>query len=110
MRSALGAFGLAASIAGCATASLSSPAPHRGGAVELSSREPEPGCSLLGALELRAPAGGRTTPELLGAWAAERGGNYVVLDAFSVVAEPDVELITRARLFSCPAPRVAVAR
>jgi hypothetical protein len=39
---------------------------------------------------------------MLGAWAAERGGNYVVVDAFSVRAEPDTEVIARARLFACP--------
>jgi hypothetical protein len=94
------ALALVAIVAGCAA-----DAPSRGRvAVEMSSREPERDCAWLGVLEVRAPPRARTAQEMLGAWAAERGGNYVVVDAFSVRAEPETEVVARARLYACPRP------
>ncbi|HZS36317.1 MAG TPA: hypothetical protein VFF06_05800 [Polyangia bacterium] len=107
MRHALGALALVVGAAGCAPVKLAAGARV---AVELSSREPDRACALVGAVELRSPGGAASAGQLLGAWALERGGNYVVLDAFSVVSEPALEVITRARLFACPPPRFARAR
>jgi len=44
-----------------------------------------------------------TSHELLRAYAAERGANYVVLDAFGAIrTDDDIVAVTRARLFRCP--------
>lgn len=71
--------------------------------VAVSMVEAPAGCRPLEAVEVRA---GRSDPiahALLRAFAVERGANYVVVDAFGVVADEDeVFAVARARLFACP--------
>jgi hypothetical protein len=98
----LGLVLAAALIAGCAEPEAPArPDPVRG--VELSTVEAPAGCKPLEAVEVRSGHHDPTSHELLRAFAAERGANYVVLDAFGVLAETDdIFAITRARLFQCP--------
>lgn len=72
--------------------------------VQLSNREPGPGCHPVECVEVRSGQNERPTSDALVAYAARRGANYVVLDTFTVYDEPDDEsVLTRARLFRCPA-------
>jgi hypothetical protein len=89
-------------IAGCAEDEFPSrPGPMRG--VELSTVEAPPTCRPIEAVEVRSGHHDPTSHEMLSAHALERGANYVVLDAFAVVANSnDIYAVTRARLFQCP--------
>jgi hypothetical protein len=89
-------------LAGCSEAELlRRPDPVPG--VELSNRQARAECRPVEAVEVRAGHHDPTSHELLKALAAERGANYVVLDAFAVVStSDDIYAITQARLFQCP--------
>jgi hypothetical protein len=96
-------WGLVATLlAGCVEEEvLRRPDPMPG--VELSTEQASPACRPVEAVEVRSGQQDPTTHELLRAFAVERGANYVVLDAFGVVANnDDIFAITRARLFQCP--------
>jgi hypothetical protein len=89
-------------IAGCAEDELlTRPGPMRG--VELTTVEASPACRWIEAVEVRSGHRDPTANEMLSAHAFERGANYVVLDAFAVVANSeDIYAVTRARLYQCP--------
>ncbi len=89
-------------LAGCAEENpFRRPPPVPG--VELSTVEAVADCRPVQAVEVRSGQHDPTSHELLKAFAAEQGANYVVLDAFGVVAEEDdIFAVTRARLFRCP--------
>jgi hypothetical protein len=70
--------------------------------VQVANREPGSDCRALDAVEVRSSRADAPTLEQLRVYAAERGANYVVIDRFSVYDERD-EVLTRGRLFSCPA-------
>src|SRR5262249_30356038 len=71
--------------------------------VELSAVEAPPSCQPMDAVEIRSGEHEPTSHDQLRAYAADRGANYVVLDAFGVVySEDDIIAVTRARLFRCP--------
>lgn len=89
-------------LAGCAEENVFRRPPPVPG-VELSTVEAIADCQAVQAVEVRSGQRDPTTHELLRAFAAEKGANYVVLDAFGVVAdEDDIFAVTRARLFRCP--------
>jgi len=92
----------AALIGGCADQeAFTRPAPAPG--IELSTVEAAACCRPIGAVEVQSGQRDPTSHELLRAFAAERGANYVVLDAFGVLTNiDDVFAVTRARLFQCP--------
>jgi len=71
--------------------------------VELSTVEAGPACQPLEAVEMQSGEHDPSSHELLRAYAADRGANYVVLDAFGAIkTDDDILAITRARLFRCP--------
>jgi hypothetical protein len=71
--------------------------------IRLSAIEAAPDCQPIGAVEVRAGERDPTPHEQLREYAAERGANYVVLDAFGAVPTgDDIVAVTRARLFRCP--------
>lgn len=71
--------------------------------VQISGREPGPGCRLLQAVEVRSGRGEDPAHAVLSNYAAEQRSNYVVLDGFTVLEEPEESVvIVRARLFCCP--------
>ena len=95
---------LAAVCAGCADEEIDRRPTRVDDAVQLSNREPGPACRPLECVEVRSGREERPTGDALRAYAAYRGANYVVLDTFAVYDEPDDEaVLTRARLFRCPA-------
>lgn len=70
--------------------------------VQLSRREPPPGCRPLEALEVRSGGDEPPSQEALRAYAGERHSDYVVVDSFSIFDENGERgLLTRARLFRC---------
>lgn len=76
-----------------------SPSPR----VELSSREPGPGCQPLESLEVRSGPRARPSGDALRAYAGLRGANYVLVDIFRIYDEPErASQLTRAQLFRCP--------
>jgi hypothetical protein len=71
--------------------------------IELSTVEAAPTCQPIDAVEMRSGERDPTSHELLRAYAAERGANYVVLDAFGVITtSEDILAVTLSRLFRCP--------
>ena len=71
--------------------------------IELSTTEASASCQLLDAVEMQSGEREPSSHELLRAYAAERGANYVVLDAFGAIkTDDDIVAVTRARLFRCP--------
>jgi len=99
-------LGIALAGAGCAEEALERGPARRADAVQLSNREPGPACRPLECVEVRSGHDDVTSSDALRAYAAERGANYIVIDTFSVFAEHD-DVLTRARLFCCPAFVVA---
>jgi hypothetical protein len=90
--------------AGCADEEIDRRPTALDDAVQLSNREPGPGCRPLECVEVRSGQDEAPTSDALRAYAAHRGANYVVLDTFAVYDEPaDESVLTRARLFRCPA-------
>ena len=89
-------------LAGCVeTEMLSRPEPVPG--VELSTVEAPLSCGWIAAVEVQSGQHDPTSHELLRSFAAGKGANYVVLDAFGVVANTDdIFAVTRARLYRCP--------
>jgi len=79
-------------------------------AVQLTSREPGAGCRALETVEVSSHAQSSPSRQALAAYAAARGANYVTVATFSVYADSDEDdLLTRARLYSCPLPQLAVS-
>jgi hypothetical protein len=71
--------------------------------IELSTVEAPPRCMPIQGVEVRSGSRDPAAHEVLKAFAAERGANYVVLDAFGVVSnDDDIVAVSRARLFRCP--------
>jgi hypothetical protein len=71
--------------------------------IELSTVEASTRCTPIQAVEVRSGSRDPAAHEVLKAFAAERGANYVVLDAFGVDANnDDIVAVSRARLFRCP--------
>jgi hypothetical protein len=90
-------------LSGCVEESLCT-RPDSLPAIELSAVEAAPECRPLDAVEIRSGERGPTSHQLLRAYAAEHGANYVVLDAFGVIrTSEDILAVTLARLFWCPA-------
>ncbi len=78
--------------------------------VQIGERAPGPACRPLEWVEVRSGHGDEPGSQALRAYAVERGANYVVIDTFRVLDDGDEEgVLTRARLFACPPPPVAVA-
>lgn len=107
-RFALFAFALCAgcalACAGCAEEELERVPTRCSGDVVLSNREPGAACRALEAIEVRSGRDDEPTGDAMRAYAASRGANYVVVDTFSVYDEGDESsVLTRARLFACPA-------
>lgn len=95
--------------AGCADEELDPRPTPIDDAVQLTNREPGPACRPLECVEVRSGRQDSPTSDALRAYAAHRGANYVVLDTFAVYDEPEDEaVLTRARLFRCPAFAAAV--
>jgi hypothetical protein len=71
--------------------------------IELTTVEASPACQPMEAVDMQSGEHEPTSHELLRAYAAERGANYVVLDAFGAIrTDDDILAVTRARLFRCP--------
>jgi hypothetical protein len=71
--------------------------------VELSTVEALPACQPMEAVEMRSGEHEPTGHELLREYAAERGANYVVLDAFGAIRTyEEIVAVNWARLFRCP--------
>ena len=88
--------------AGCAEEGLCT-RPDPWPKIELSTVQADPACQPMDAVEVRAGERDPTPHEMLRAFAAERGANYVVLDAFgAITTSDDILAVTRARLFRCP--------
>ncbi len=101
------ALGLLA--AGCATDETTLVPTRVARGVELSNREPGACCRPVESVEVRSGPGDAPTSEALGQYALARGANYVVYDTFTVLEAPAELVLTRARLFSCPAPALPAA-
>jgi hypothetical protein len=97
------AIALAAAAIGCAEDELERAPGHVGDEVQVANRDPGPACRALAAVEVRSGRDDEPSENALRDYAAERGANYVVIDTFSVYDETeDSQVLTRARLFSCP--------
>ena len=88
------------SLAGCAAEELSRSPTRASTEVYLSSAEPGACCRALGGIFVESGPFDLPTHYTLREEALDRGANYVVLDAFSVI---DEYVLARARLFACPA-------
>ena len=89
---------------GCAEAELDRAPTGPADTVQLSNREPGSACRPLECVEVRSGRDDEPSSEVLRSYAADRGANYVVIDTFSVLDErTDEAVLTRARLFRCPA-------
>lgn len=110
MRSLSWLFVTVSALGGCAEeAPLRRPVRVLPPPVEISDREPEGACCLVGAIE--AQSGDETTDETLRAYALSRGANYVVRDTFSVWREEDTPtVVVRARMFACARPGYSTAQ
>jgi hypothetical protein len=72
-------------------------------AIALSTIEADPACQPIESVEMQSGEREPSSHELLRAYAAQKGANYVVLDAFGAITTiDDVLAVTRARLFRCP--------
>jgi hypothetical protein len=71
--------------------------------IELSTVPAGPACEPMEAVEMHSGERDPTGHELLREYAAARGANYVVLDAFGALRTgEEIVAVNRARLFRCP--------
>lgn len=104
MKRALLFFAIALAAGGCAEEEVERAPTRPADTVQVASRDPGPGCRRLECVEVRSGRDDEPSSEALRAYAAERGANYVVVDNFSVYDDDaDFLVLTRARLFACPA-------
>jgi hypothetical protein len=102
---------IAIAAAGCAEDEAARVGPRPGDAVTLANRDPGAGCCALGAVEIRSGRDDEPSSDTLREFAGARGANYVVIDTFRVYDDSeDTPVLTRARLFRCPAFAIAAAR
>ena len=85
--------------AGCAEEELVRLPSRPASAVYLSEHEPGSCCRALGGVAVASGPFDLPTRDTLREEALDRGANYVVLDAFSVL---DERVLARARLYACP--------
>ena len=96
---------VAVALAGCAEDELERNDDAIADSVQLAERDPGPACRGIAAVEVRSGQNDAPSSATLRQYAATRGANYVVVDTFSVYDEPEPNsVLTRARLFFCPAP------
>ncbi len=89
---------LAIAIAGCAEEQIEARAVEP---VQMARQDPQ-GCVALAPIELRSAPNDAPSSERLREEALDRGANYVVVDTFRLL-DDEPSLITRARLYRCPA-------
>jgi hypothetical protein len=91
-------------VTGCAEDELVRRVERMGRAVQLASHEPDAACRALTAVAVRSGRQDATTSDTLRDLALATGANYVVFDTFTVDDDDtDTTVLTRARLFCCPA-------